>query len=107
MKIHRHVEQTVGIGCLIAAAMLPSTVFAYVGPGAGISVVGSIVAVLSAVFFAIVGFIWYPIRRLLRKRKAKIGADASSADASSTAASSAAVGVAESAPDGTAAGHDR
>jgi hypothetical protein len=38
---------------------------AYIGPGAGLSVIGTAVAFVGAVFFAILGFIWYPIKRLL------------------------------------------
>jgi uncharacterized membrane protein len=45
--------------------MIRSLLVAYIGPGAGISVIGTVVAFLGAVVFAIVGFIWYPIKRLL------------------------------------------
>jgi hypothetical protein len=38
---------------------------AYIGPGAGISVLGTAVAFVGAVFFALVGFVWYPLKRLL------------------------------------------
>jgi hypothetical protein len=40
---------------------------AYLGPGAGLSAIGSVVSVISAVFLAIVGFIWYPIKRLFKR----------------------------------------
>ena len=46
---------------------------AYMGPGAGLSAIGSFLSLIAAFFFAIVGFIWYPVRRLFRKRT---GADA-------------------------------
>lgn len=39
---------------------------AYVGPGAGLSAIGSLVSVVAAVLLAIAGFIWYPVKRLLR-----------------------------------------
>jgi len=42
---------------------------AYVGPGAGLTVIGSILAIFAAIFLAIAGFVWYPIRRMIRKRK--------------------------------------
>jgi uncharacterized membrane protein len=38
---------------------------AYVGPGAGISVIGTAIAFVGALVFAIVGFVWYPLKRLL------------------------------------------
>jgi len=56
---------------LLATTVFPSIVDAYVGPGAGLSVVGVIVGLLAAVFFAIVGFVWYPVNRFLRARRAR------------------------------------
>jgi uncharacterized protein HemX len=44
-------------------------VAAYVGPGAGLSALGSLLALLAAVVVAIAGFLWYPIKRLLGKRR--------------------------------------
>ena len=46
-------------------------VHAYVGPGLGLGAIGAFVGVVISVFLAIVGFIWYPIRRMLKKRKMK------------------------------------
>ncbi|HVA13704.1 MAG TPA: hypothetical protein VNF99_10680 [Stellaceae bacterium] len=43
---------------------------AYVGPGAGLSAIGSLVSVISALMLAVAGFVWYPIKRLLRLGKA-------------------------------------
>ena len=42
----------------------PPAAFAYIGPGAGISVIGTAIAFIGAVLFAIVGFVWYPLKRL-------------------------------------------
>ncbi len=44
--------------------------FAYIGPGAGISAIGTFFAVIGAVVLLIVGFLWYPVKRMLRKKKA-------------------------------------
>lgn len=52
------------------AVLAPGLAQAYIGPGAGISAIGAALALLAAVFFAIVGFVWYPVKRLLKKRKA-------------------------------------
>ena len=41
---------------------------AYIGPGAGLSAIGALLAVLAAILAAIVGFVWYPIKRLLRRQ---------------------------------------
>ncbi len=48
------------------AIFLPSVAFAYIGPGAGMGAIGSLIAILSAVAFGILGIIWYPIKRLWR-----------------------------------------
>jgi hypothetical protein len=42
---------------------------AYIGPGAGLSAIGAFLAVVVAVIVAIFGFVWYPLRRLLRSRR--------------------------------------
>ncbi len=46
-----------------------SDALAYVGPGAGLSAIGSFLALIVAVIAGIFGFLWYPIKRLLRGRK--------------------------------------
>lgn len=53
---------------------------AYVGPGAGLTVIGSVLAVGAAILLAIVGFVWYPVRRMLRARKAAKGDAAQTED---------------------------
>lgn len=42
---------------------------AYIGPGVGVSAIGAFLAIVAGVIVAIFGFVWYPIRRLIRKRK--------------------------------------
>lgn len=56
---------------IVTIALAPSAALAYVGPGAGLSALGSLFSLLAAVGLAIVGFIWYPIRRLLRRFSSK------------------------------------
>ena len=48
---------------------LPSAAQAYVGPGAGLTAIGTLLALVAVVFLAIVGFLWYPIKRLMRRGK--------------------------------------
>ncbi|MGH8583534.1 MAG: hypothetical protein ACREWG_12275 [Gammaproteobacteria bacterium] len=55
----------VATSSLLAAA----SASAYIGPGSGLSAIGSMLALLAATMVAIFGFIWYPLKRLLRKRK--------------------------------------
>lgn len=47
-------------------AIIPGVALAYGGPGSGLSAIGSLLSVLAALAFAVVGFVWYPIKRLLR-----------------------------------------
>jgi len=42
---------------------------AYVGPGAGLGMIASIVAVVLAVLATIVGLVVWPIRRLMQRKK--------------------------------------
>ncbi len=53
--------------CLIFI-FIPATAFAYVGPGSGLSAIGSLLALIFAVIVAILGFLWFPIKRMLRKK---------------------------------------
>ncbi len=57
---------------LVSVILLMAQVsFAYVGPGAGLSAIGSALALIGALLLGIVGFFWYPIKRLVRKYKAR------------------------------------
>ena len=49
--------------------LLPTIANAYVGPGAGLSAIGSLLALLLAIVVAFVGFFWYPIKRLIARTK--------------------------------------
>jgi hypothetical protein len=66
MKAHR-----VGSLALLSfiLGLIPSAADAYVGPGSGITAIGAALALMGGVVLAIVGFIWYPVKRLLRRAK--------------------------------------
>jgi len=61
---------TLSLALLTALLLLhtPGTAQAYIGPGAGLGAFATVFALIGALFLAIVGFLWYPIKRLLRKR---------------------------------------
>ena len=40
---------------------------AYLGPGGAVSSIGAVLAFIAGILVAILGFLWYPIRRLMRK----------------------------------------
>lgn len=54
----------------IGIGILPVAANAYVGPGAGLTAIGTMVALLAALILALVGFVWYPIKRFMRAAKA-------------------------------------
>ena len=57
-----------------------ATAHAYVGPGLGIGVIAAILSALLAVILAVAGFVWYPIKRMLKKKK-QAGAAGNTGDA--------------------------
>jgi flagellar biogenesis protein FliO len=62
--------------CLANALMLlPHSAHAYVGPGVGLGALMVAVAVALAFLLLLVGFIWYPLKRLIRGRKPALDKD--------------------------------
>jgi preprotein translocase subunit SecD len=51
------------------AAGLPQAAAAYVGPGAGLTMLGALWAVIAAILFALAGLIIWPIRAMRRRRR--------------------------------------
>ena len=49
---------------------------AYVGPGAGISVLGSLLSILATIFVALGAIIFWPVRKYLKRRKARLNSPA-------------------------------
>ena len=43
----------------------------YIGPGAGLTAIGTVLALIGAVILALFGFLWYPIKRLLARLRAR------------------------------------
>ena len=66
-----HVFYKVVVLSVVLTVFLPQTLFAYIGPGTGLSAIGSFLALLVGIVIAILGFIWYPIKRLLGKKKSQ------------------------------------
>jgi membrane protein implicated in regulation of membrane protease activity len=44
---------------------------AYIGPGAGLSLLGALWGVLAAIFVAVLFLVAWPLRRLLRRRRGR------------------------------------
>lgn len=60
--------QTIAI-CLIFAISSLQPAAAYLGPGGVISGFGAILALIVTLLVAILGFLWFPIKRALSRRK--------------------------------------
>ena len=43
---------------------------AYIGPGAGAGTIAVVLGVIAAIFMAFFAVLWYPIKRMFKKRKA-------------------------------------
>lgn len=56
--------------CFAAAALAPSAAFAYIGPGAGLSLLGAMWALIAAIAAVLFFVVAWPIRRLLRRKSA-------------------------------------
>ena len=48
-----------------------SAAFAYLGPGIGGGVIAATIGIVVAIFAGLFGLIWFPLKRLLKKRKEK------------------------------------
>ena len=56
---------------LLVLVLTPTLAQAYIGPGVGVGAITAVLGVLGAIFLALVGVIYYPIKRLLKKRPKK------------------------------------
>ena len=45
--------------------------YAYVGPGLGAGTIGAVLGIVGSIFLALFAVIYYPIKRILKKWKAK------------------------------------
>lgn len=76
---------------LLALAAVTPSAMAYIGPGSGISVIGSLLGLLATVFIAVGAIVLFPVRRMLKKRNLEeAGESLDSEDELATAGSAAA-----------------
>lgn len=61
----RNLAGLVSLGLVVALAS-PGLAYAYVGPGLGLAAVASFLSILAALLLGVVGFVWYPVKRLIR-----------------------------------------
>jgi len=51
--------------------LTPNISYAYLGPGMGGGFIAATIGIVVAIFAAIFGLLWFPIKRFLKKRKSK------------------------------------
>ncbi len=56
---------------LLILFLFHSSAYAYIGPGMGGGIILATIGIVIAIFAAIFGIIWFPIKRLLKKIKEK------------------------------------
>lgn len=54
---------------IFAFVLIPSVAQAYIGPGVGVGAITAALGVVASVLLALFAVIYYPIKRMLKKRK--------------------------------------
>ena len=57
---------------LLLAGCYAISAHAYIGPGLGAGTVGVVLGMISSVLLALLAILYYPIKRMLKKRKKKV-----------------------------------
>lgn len=63
------------LGFFLVMMAEPQPLLAYVGPGAGLSAIGAFLAVVVGILSALFGFLWYPLKRILKNRRRRKAGD--------------------------------
>ena len=58
-----------GLALATVVTLMPTSAAAYIGPGAGLGAIGTLFALIGAVFLAVVGLLWYPLKRMIKGKK--------------------------------------
>ena len=54
---------------LLVSLLAPAPAWAYIGPGLGAGAVAAVLAVLGSILLGILSVIYYPIKRLVKRRR--------------------------------------
>ena len=61
----------------ILALTVPNAAAAYIGPGLGAGVIGVVLGIFGAIVLALVAVLYFPIKRMLKRRRGGTSADVS------------------------------
>ncbi len=67
---------------LALVILTPGLAMAYIGPGTGLGAIAAFFALIAGVVLAIVGFLWYPLKRLLKKGDKEVTTESQPIEAS-------------------------
>ncbi len=59
------------LAAMVLLALTAAPAQAYMGAGAGLSAIGSILSFIGVVLLMVLGFVWYPVKRMLKKARAR------------------------------------
>jgi preprotein translocase subunit SecF len=68
---------------LLLLCFSASPALAYIGPGAGAGTVAVVLGILASIVMAFVALLWYPLKRLMKSRKAAKEVEADETESSS------------------------
>ena len=57
------------LGLAVLSLTTPGTALAYIGPGSGLTAIGSFLALIAALAVAIFGFVWFPLKRMFARKE--------------------------------------
>lgn len=60
--------KTVVLLSIYFSLILAGQANAYVGPGLGVGTIGTVLGVIGSIFLVLLAIVWYPIKRLIKKR---------------------------------------
>jgi hypothetical protein len=52
--------------------LIPTSAYAYIGPGLGAGAIAAIIGIFGAILLTMISIVYYPIKRLLKNKRKKI-----------------------------------
>ncbi|RXR29847.1 hypothetical protein [Sphingobium fluviale] len=59
----------IALSAAFAVLLLPNPALAYIGPGVGAGAIGAVLGVIGSIFLGLFAILWYPIKRMMKRRK--------------------------------------
>ena len=59
------------LGLIFLLFIIPINAHAYLGPGVGLGILAATVGVILAIFAGLFGILWYPVKKIIKKKKEK------------------------------------